>query len=87
MWIDQKTNEWVKVTAQVIRPVSIAGFLAEVEPGTQFELDRAPVTGGVWQPTHYWMRSKAKVLYMFNHASSDDETYFDYHLVMPTASQ
>src|SRR5689334_9993821 len=35
MWIDQKTFQWVKVTAKVIRPVSIEGFLASVEPGTR----------------------------------------------------
>jgi hypothetical protein len=33
LWIDEKTFQWVKVEATVIRPVSIEGFLAEVEPG------------------------------------------------------
>ena len=35
LWIDQATYEWVKVTAEVIRTVSIEGFLARVEPGTR----------------------------------------------------
>jgi len=78
LWIDQQTYQWVKVTARVIHPVSIDGFLAQVEPGTQFELEKSPVSGGVWQPSHFGMRSQAKVLFMFNHASQDDETYFDY---------
>ncbi len=78
MWIDKATYQWVKVTAQVIYPVSIEGFLAQVEPGTRFEVEYIPVGGGIWQPGHFAMRSHAKVLYMFNHASQDDETYFDY---------
>lgn len=84
MWIDQKTYQWVKVTAQVVHPVSIEGFLAQVEPGTRFEVEKSPVADGVWQFTHYSMRASARVLYMFNHASQADETYFDYQRVAPS---
>jgi hypothetical protein len=78
LWIDKNTSQWVKVTAQVIRPVSIEGFLAQVEPGTRFELEKAPVGGDIWQPSHFSMKSHAKVLFLVNHSSSADETYFDY---------
>ena len=78
LWIDQKTFQWVKVTAQVIHPVSIEGFLAQVEPGTRFELEKAPVGNGIWLPSHFAMRSHAKVLFLINHSSSEDNTYFDY---------
>lgn len=81
LWIDQKSYNWVRVTAQVIHPVSIEGFLAQVEPGTQFELEKSPVGGGIWEPSHFAMRSNAKVLHMFSHNSSDDETYFEYRKV------
>ncbi len=81
LWIDQKSCQWVKVTARVIHPVSIEGFLARVEPGTQFELENAPVGNGIWQAAHFAMRSNAKVLYLFNHGSHQDETYFDYQPV------
>ncbi len=81
LWIDQKTYQWVKVTAQVVHPVSIEGFLAQVEPGTRFEVEKSPVSGGTWQFTHFAMKSNAKVLYMFNRASQDDETYFDYQRI------
>lgn len=84
LWIDDKTYQWVKVTARVIHPVSIEGFLAQVEPGTQFELETAPVAGGSWQPSHFGMRSHAKVLFLFNRASQAEETYFDYQ---PTAGK
>lgn len=81
LWVDQKSYNWVRVTAQVIHPVSIEGFLAQVEPGTRFELENAPVGGGIWQAIHFSMKSQAKVLYMINHASQDDETYFDYQRI------
>ena len=34
LWIDKATFQWVKVQAEVTRPVSIEGFLARVRPGT-----------------------------------------------------
>jgi hypothetical protein len=79
LWIEEKTFHWVKVTAQVIHAVSIEGFLAEVEPGTQFELDNGPVgDGSTWQAAHFAMRSNSKVLHLFTRESSEEETYTDY---------
>ena len=78
LWVDQKTFQWVKVTAQVIRPVSIEGFLAQVEPGTRFELEKAPVGNGVWLPSHFKMKSHSKVFFLVNHYSSQNQTFFDY---------
>ncbi len=81
LWIDRKTFQWVKVVAEVVHPVSIGGFLAKVEPGTRFELEKMPVPGGVWMASHFAMKSDAKVLHFFSHASQDDETYFDYQRI------
>ncbi len=81
LWIDQKSYQWVRVTAQVIHPVSIEGFLAEVEPGTQFELENSPVGNGIWQTTHFAMKSSAKILHMVHRESSEDDTYFDYQRI------
>jgi hypothetical protein len=81
LFIDQKTFQWVKVVAEVVRPVSIGGFLAQVQPGTRFELDKAPVSDGIWLASHFSMRSDAKVLHMFNRSSQEDDTYFDYQKV------
>jgi hypothetical protein len=80
LWIDEKTFQWVKVEASVIRPVSIAGFLAQVEPGTHFELQKMPVAEGVWLPKHFAMKSKAKVLFLFTRKSQADETYYGYQI-------
>ncbi len=79
LWIDTKTFQWVRVTAQVIHPVSIEGFLARVEPGTRFELEKAPIgDGNIWQPSHFSMRSNARILGVFNKNSQEDDTYWDY---------
>lgn len=79
LWIDQKTFQWVKVEAHVIHPVRIEGFLAEVEPGTKFEVEKRPVSGDIWLASHYSVKSKAKVLFLFTHRGQEDETYFNYH--------
>lgn len=79
LWIDTKTFQWVKVEAHVVHPVAIEGFLAQVEPGTYFELEKAPVAEGIWLPRHFAMRSRAKVLFLFNHRNAVDETYSAYH--------
>jgi hypothetical protein len=86
LWIDKKTFQWVKVEATVISPVSIAGFLAKVEPGTHFELQTMPVADGIWLPKHFAMKSRAKVLYFFPRKSKADETYWGYHKAAQTAS-
>jgi hypothetical protein len=81
MWIDQKTFEWVKVMAKVTRPVSIEGFLAQVQPGTEFEVEKSPVAHGVWQITHFSSIANAKVLHMISHNEQDDVTFFDFQPV------
>jgi hypothetical protein len=78
LWIDQQSFQWVKVQADVISPVTIGGFLATVEPGTRFELEKMPVADGIWLPKHFSVRSHAKVLLVFHHQTGEDDTWFDY---------
>ena len=78
LWIDKATFQWVKVEADVIHPVSIEGFVATVEPGTRFELEKAPVSGSIWLPTHFAVRSKARILSIIGHRTHTDESYFGY---------
>jgi hypothetical protein len=78
MWIDQQTYEWVKVTAEVIRPVSIEGLLAQVEPGTRFEIEKTPVTGDIWQISHFSMQSRAKVFHLIKRNSAEEDWYYDF---------
>ena len=76
--IDTKTFQWVKVEAMVIHPVAIAGFLAEAEPGTRFELDNLPVEGGVWMPSHFEMTSRSRILFLFPHRTAQNQSFSDY---------
>ncbi len=78
LWIDKTTYQWVRVEAWVVHPVSIEGFLATVEPGTRFELTKAPAANGLWFPTHFSERSKAEVFSFIGHNSSANQTWFDY---------
>lgn len=78
LWIEKKTFQWVKIEAEVIRPVSIQGFLARVVPGTRFELEKMPVSGDIWLPKHFAMKANAKIIGLFSHQTQDDETYWDY---------
>lgn len=79
LWVDKNTFQWVKVGAEVMHAVSIEGFLARIEPGTRFELEKMPVTNGVWLPKHFAMTARARILDLFTHNIQEDETYFDYH--------
>jgi len=86
LWIDKATNQWVKVQAQVVKPVSFYGFLAKVGPGTEFYLKQepAPLGNGFWLPKVFNVQVKATALGFFNEDSTEYETYSDYQ-PMPQA--
>ena len=87
LWIDTATYQWVQVEAHVMQPVSIGGFLARVQPGTFFKLDKAPVAPGIWLARHFVMRSKADVLWVFRNRQAADESFTDYHLAGASAKK
>ncbi|MGH9655414.1 MAG: hypothetical protein ACRD6B_18360 [Bryobacteraceae bacterium] len=87
LWIDRDTFQWVKVTARVMRPVTIEGFLAQVEPGTNFELEMMPVGDGIWLEKHYSMHSHSKVLFLFSRSSSEEEWYSNYKRVSGSSQE
>ena len=77
LWIDKSQYQWVRVEAEVMRPVSMYG-IARVGPGTHFFLEQAPVAANLWLPTHFSVSVKASALGFINEDSSDDETYHEY---------
>jgi hypothetical protein len=79
LWIDKQSYQWVKVEAHVIHPVAIIGFIARVEPGTRFELEKTPVDDNIWLSKHFSMTATAKVLSLVSHHSQEDDTFFNYH--------
>jgi hypothetical protein len=82
MWIDETSYQWVKVQAEVFRPVAFGLFIAHVEPGTEFILEDQPVSDNLWLPAHFTVRVKAKVLFS-TRKSLDDETYSSYRASTP----
>jgi hypothetical protein len=78
LWIDTATFNWVRVTATVTHPVSIYGFIATVEPGTMFDMEKAPVAGDIWQPTHFRQKANSRILRMISHSSDEDIRYWQY---------
>src|SRR6202451_1743486 len=77
LWIDKATNQWVKVHAEVVKPVSFYGFLAKVGPGTAFDLEQEPVTDGVWLPKAFSVRVSSTALGLFKDWSTENDTYRD----------
>jgi hypothetical protein len=78
LWIDKATFQWVQVHAEVIAPVTIGGFLATVEPGTYFQLEKMPVEGDIWLPKRFSVESQSKVLMMFHHGTQEEDVYSGY---------
>jgi hypothetical protein len=79
LWIERTSFQWVKVTVEVFRPVSIGGFIARVEPGTRMEFEQQPVSSDIWLPSHFAVRSRSKVMFLFNRQTDEEQTYFDCH--------
>ena len=77
LWVDTETYQWVKVHAEVFRPVAFGLFIAHVRPGTEFTLEQQPVGGNLWLPSHFATRVNARIV-VFSRRSRDDETYSDY---------
>src|ERR1700733_1096004 len=85
LWIDKASDQWVKVHAEVVKPVSFYGFLAKVGPGTEFDLEQAPVADDVWMPKAFNVTVRASALGFFSENSTESDSYRDYQ-PMPLAS-
>lgn len=83
LWVDAEEFQWVKVHAEVFRPVKFGLFIAEVQPGTEFTLEMEPVGDGLWMPARFGKDVKAQVLFFWNRNSSEHDTYSDYRRTTP----
>lgn len=77
-WIDTGTYQLYRGFAHVLRPISIASFLATVQPGTEFEVEQRPVASGIWLPTHLEISSRSSIVWLFHHHTHEVRDYFDY---------
>jgi hypothetical protein len=78
MWVDAREYQWVKVHAEVFRPVAFGLFIAHVQPGTEFTLEDAPVGDGLWMPSRLITKVRATAMLFWSQNSVDDETYTEY---------
>jgi hypothetical protein len=85
LWIDKTDYHWVKVQAEVISPVEFGLFVAQVKPGTRFELSQAPV-GNVWLPKSFTESVNASVLGLYGYRTKEEEHFSAYHSNQLSAS-
>jgi hypothetical protein len=78
LWIDKETYQWVKVEAEVFKPVSFYGFLGRLDPPTRIEFEQMPVGGRIWQPKRLRVKVDAKILMLFGKKTDEDDTYSNY---------
>jgi hypothetical protein len=86
MWVDVQQYQWVRVHAEVFRPVSFGLFFARVKPGTEFTFEQEPVQGNLWLPSHFSMNLNARV-FISSRSSTHDETYSNYHRATQVQAQ
>jgi hypothetical protein len=77
LWVDKSQFHWAKVEAEVVHTVTFAGFLARVGPGTRFLLEKAPVSGDVWQPKTFRDNIVASILF-WQRNSTTSQAFSDY---------
>ena len=77
MWIDQQHFHWVKVRAEVTKPVTFGFFVARVKPGTEFKLEQMPV-GNFWLPKYFVEKVNASVLGVYGYRSQLESFYSNY---------
>jgi hypothetical protein len=87
LWIDKSQDQWVRVKAEVFKPVSFFGFVAKVGPGTRFLLEQEQVADNLWLPRHFSMQVKASAFGFFDESSTDDETYREYKPLPKTSAE
>lgn len=80
LWVDRNSDQWVKVEAVAIKPVTLGWFIAKVLPGTRFLLEQTPVSPGLWQPEHFSLEAHARIL-LWQKNIVHSETYSDYQRV------
>jgi hypothetical protein len=78
-WIDARTYQLCRAVARVLHPVTVEGFLATIQPGTEFEVEQEPVGDGIRLPTHFQIRSHSSILFFFHHHLDEDRRFSGYH--------
>ena len=62
LWIDKAEGQWVKVDAETLDTISIAGFLLRVAKGTRYTAEQTRVAENVWAPKRVWYKASARIV-------------------------
>ncbi len=62
IWLDREERQLARLEAEVVRDVTVGGFLAKIEKGTRFELTQMRVEPGCWLPSHQLVRYSANIM-------------------------
>jgi hypothetical protein len=61
LWIDKAEEQWVKVDAETLDTISIAGFILRVAKGTRYTAEQTRVAENVWAPKRIWYKASARI--------------------------
>jgi hypothetical protein len=61
LWIDKAEGQWVKVEAETLETISIAGFVLRVAKGTCYTAEQMHVADNVWAPKRIWYKASARI--------------------------
>lgn len=78
LWLDQEERQLMRLEAEVVRDVTVGGFLAKVEKGTRFSLSQARVEQGCWLPVNQSIRYGARILMVKGVHKAIDTRYRDW---------
>lgn len=78
IWLDKEERQLMRLEAEVVRDVTIGGFLARIEKGTRFELSQAKVEPGCWLPVTQSIRYGARILLVKGIHKAIDTQYRDW---------
>jgi hypothetical protein len=75
VWIDQQTNHWVKLDAEVIEPVLWGLFLVRLDRGAHIWIDETRVNDELWMPRRILVVASARLGIFKQLRVQEDTTY------------
>jgi len=78
LWIDTQDLGWMKVEAQVIKPLSIGLFVVRLLRGSHITMEQTRVDDGTWMPLRVEVRADAKLFLVKSLAIDRVLTYSEY---------
>jgi len=84
--VDKAAAEIRLVDAEVFDTVTVGGFLAKIEKGTRFLIERKPMTGEYWAPERIRIKFGTKIM-LVKSIRQETETRYSGYRLWRTAAQ